>query len=215
MMTVKNLLSKKSIFIVATACLIVNTAQAEKYDCSNIDRIIFDKSLKNLGNVGLEFLQKFNIYGDKIIVSKQWKKLYLFKDETLLRTFDVALGGSPYGPKMFAGDLKTPEGKYTIDFKKRESEYHKALHVSYPNSKDIENAQKYSKAHGVNLNPGGAIMIHGFPNGREAQFSELHPLVNWTNGCIAVTNEQIDDLFELVPEKTEIEICPSVQQVHK
>lgn len=201
------------IFVFSTVLVSASGAQAGKYDCTNIDRIVLDNSLKNLTNVGREFLQKYNISGNRIVVSKEWKKLYLFKGDTLLRVYSIALGGAPYGPKMIEGDKKTPEGKYYIDFKKEDSDYHRALHISYPSGKDIENAKKYSQARGVQISPGGAIMIHGFPNGREAQFEELHPLVNWTNGCIAVTNEEIEDLFALVPEKTEIEICPSVSRI--
>lgn len=199
---------KNLFFIIAATILSVSAAHAGKYDCSNIDKIVLDSKLKNLSRVGLEFLQKYNISGNKIVVSKRWKKLYLFHDDTLLREFNVALGNSPYGSKLLEGDGKTPEGKYEIDFKKWDSAYHRALHVSYPNQKDLENLRKYSKVTGVQVSSGGDIMVHGLPNGREAQFMELHPLVNWTRGCIAVTSEEIDELYALVPEKTEIEICP-------
>lgn len=200
------------IFVFSAILLSLSGAQAAKYTCANIDMIGSDTSISDLTKVGREFLLQYNILGNKILVSKEWKKLYLFKNDTLLRAYNIALGGSPYGPKMLEGDKKTPEGKYLIDFKKEDSEYHRALHVSYPNQTDIENAKKYSKAHGLQIGTGGSIMIHGFPNGRETQFDDLHYLVNWTNGCIAVTNDEIEDLFALVPEKTEIEICPSVDR---
>lgn len=200
------------IFVFSAVLLSVSGVQAKTYDCKNIDLIAGDTTISDLTRVGREFLLQYNIQGNRIVVSKEWKKLYLFKNDTLLRVYNIALGGSPYGPKMLEGDKKTPEGKYFIDFKKENSEFHRALHVSYPDLKDIENAKNYSKARGIQVGPGGAIMIHGFPNGRESQFDDLHYLVNWTNGCIAVTNEEIEDLFALVPEKTEIEICPSIDR---
>ncbi|MGZ3772361.1 MAG: L,D-transpeptidase family protein [Pseudobdellovibrionaceae bacterium] len=201
---------RKFLFAFSATLVVASAAHAGKYNCSNVDLVSTDTKVIKVTSVPREYLLKNKIIGDKIIVSKAFKKLYLFKGDILLRAYDIALGGAPYGPKLFEGDNKTPEGKYIIDFKKEDSGYHRALHISYPNSMDIENTKKYSKAHGLNLSPGGAVMIHGFPNGREAQFEEMHPLVNWTNGCIAVNNEEIEDLFELVPEKTEIDICPSV-----
>lgn len=179
-----------------------------KFDCENIDSIQQDRELKTLTSESLDRLLFKNITGNKIVVSKQRRKLYLLRGDVLLRAFDVALGWSPYGPKMTQGDLRTPEGKYIIDFKNRRSSYHLALHISYPNAKDLEIYKKFAKAFGFKAGPGGDIMIHGFPNGREAMFAKVHPLMDWTNGCIAVTNREIEELFMLVPEKTEIEICP-------
>lgn len=179
-----------------------------KFDCLNIDYVLQDRELKTLTAEPLELLLLKNITGNKIVVSKQRRKLYLLRGDVLLRVFDVALGWSPYGPKMAQGDLRTPEGKYIIDFKNRKSSYHLALHISYPNAKDLETYKKFAKTFGFRAGPGGDIMIHGFPNGREAMFAKVHPLMDWTNGCIAVTNREIEELFMLVPERTEIEICP-------
>ncbi|UXR63489.1 L,D-transpeptidase family protein [Bdellovibrio bacteriovorus] len=199
----------KRLVLIATLLGLTQTALADKYDCKNIDYIGEDSALVDLSNESVAVLQKKKISGDRIVVSKEGKKLYLFSGNTLLRAFPVALGRSPYGDKLKEGDNKTPEGKYIVDFKKKQSEYHRALHISYPNQADVAQTKELSKKTGQELNPGGDIMIHGLPNDETSQFfvEKAHPIINWTRGCIAVTNPEIEELFALVPVKAEVEIC--------
>jgi murein L,D-transpeptidase YafK len=138
---------------------------------------------------------------DLVVVDKSERTLSIFRGEKLLKTYQVALGSSPVGPKQQRGDGRTPEGTYVIDFHKRDSAFHRALHISYPNREDRERA----RARGVS--PGGDIMIHGLPNGMGAM-GRAHLLSDWTLGCIAVTNEEIEELWRAVPDGTTIRIAP-------
>jgi len=111
----------------------------------------------------------------------------------------VALGRGDLAPKEREGDGRTPEGHYIIDSRNGASHYHKALHVSYPNAEDRARAAK------LGASPGGAIMIHGLPNGM-GWLGAAHRLYDWTLGCIAVTDEEIDEIWNLVPVGTPVEI---------
>ena len=111
------------------------------------------------------------------------------------------MGGDPVGAKTQHGDHKTPEGGYVLDRRNANSKFHRALHISYPNAKDREQARKRGVA------PGGDIMLHGLPNGYGA-IGGAHRLKDWTDGCIAVTNEEIEEIWRLVPDGTPIEISP-------
>ncbi len=141
---------------------------------------------------------------DKILVSKAKRELYLIKENIILKTYRIALGANPEGPKHFEGDGKTPEGLYSVDYKNAESNYHLSLHLSYPNRADLA----YAKS--IGLSPGANIMIHGFPNDpiKSAAVEKYHP-ENWTNGCLALTNGEVEEIFALVRENTLIEICAS------
>ncbi|MGA2226798.1 MAG: L,D-transpeptidase family protein [Syntrophobacteraceae bacterium] len=138
---------------------------------------------------------------DEIQVSKSEHRLVLLQQGKPLKTYRIALGPMPAGHKEREGDGKTPEGLYRIDSHKLDSAFHRALHVSYPNERDIQIA----KSKGVD--PGGAIMIHGIRNGL-GWIGMLHRLVDWTAGCIAVTNWEIDELWRVVPDGTPIVIRP-------
>jgi len=138
---------------------------------------------------------------DTVLVVKSEQKMYLLSGNEKLKSYAVALGGNPQGHKQQEGDEKTPEGNYTLDYKKSDSSFYKAIHISYPNEVDIKNA----KALGVD--PGGLIMIHGQRNGL-GWLSSLSQYFNWTNGCIAVTNEEMDEIWSLVKEGTPIVIRP-------
>jgi murein L,D-transpeptidase YafK len=138
---------------------------------------------------------------DSIIVNKSERQLYLMSNGQVLRTYDVALGANPVGPKKEEGDGKTPEGLYSIDSRNLNSSFHLSLHVSYPSTKDIENAQR------AGVRPGGDIMLHGVRNGFE-WIGSLHLLADWTQGCIAVTNEEIEEIWFLVSDGIPIEIRP-------
>lgn len=136
-----------------------------------------------------------------VIVKKSEAKLYLMKDGKVLRAYHVALGRHPKGHKLKKGDVKTPEGKYIIDYKNSHSTFYKPIHISYPNKSDRERARK------AHVNPGGNIMIHGQKNGWGwASFITQH--FNWTRGCIAVSNSDMDEIWESVKVGTPIEILP-------
>ncbi|MEM8744395.1 MAG: L,D-transpeptidase family protein [Pseudomonadota bacterium] len=138
---------------------------------------------------------------DKILVLKGERKLVLLKRDIPLKTYEVALGWSPEGHKVQEGDGKTPEGDYLIDWRKPDSSFHRALHISYPNAADKDHARK------LGVSPGGAIMIHGMRNGA-GWIGKLHRFADWTNGCIAVTDPEIREIWRAVPNGTPIEIRP-------
>lgn len=138
---------------------------------------------------------------DKIVVDKSQRRLVLLQQGKPLKIYRVALGPAPVGHKECQGDGRTPEGLYRIDFRKFNSTFHRALHISYPNAHDIQVA----KSRG--LNPGGAIMIHGLGN-FSGWYDNLHHLVDWTAGCIAVTNSEIEELWRAVPDGCPVEIRP-------
>ena len=142
-------------------------------------------------------------YADKIVVKKSQRRLYLMRDGKPFRTYRVSLGINPVGPKQYRGDNRTPEGRYTIDWRNPRSKFYKALHISYPSSNDRIRA--YRKG----WDPGGSIMIHGEPNG--SRFSGLRDAVykeDWTQGCIAVSNLALDEIWQYVLDGTPIEILP-------
>jgi murein L,D-transpeptidase YafK len=141
------------------------------------------------------------VRADYILVEKAEKRLTLFNDNIPLKSYAVALGRNPVGPKLKEGDQRTPEGRYRIDSRNAESKYHLALHISYPNEID----RQITSIAGVS--PGNNIMIHG--TGDEYSWmGEFHSVLDWTDGCIAVTNEEIEELWELVPDGTVIDIVP-------
>jgi murein L,D-transpeptidase YafK len=138
---------------------------------------------------------------DAIVVEKAKRTLTLLARGRPLRTYKVALGPSPAGHKECEGDGRTPEGRYVIDSRLRASSYHRALHVSYPNGRDLASARRRG------CRPGGAIMVHGLPNGH-GYIGKAHRAIDWTAGCIAVTNEEIEEIWSAVPDGTPIEIRP-------
>ncbi|MCU0809310.1 MAG: L,D-transpeptidase family protein [Candidatus Contendobacter sp.] len=142
-----------------------------------------------------------NSIADRILVEKKARRLTLFRNNTPIKTYDIALGQQPEGPKQFAGDNKTPEGRYRIASRKKISDFHRALRISYPGPEDVAFAAKKKRS------AGGDIMIHGLPNGM-GSLGRLHLLRDWTAGCIAVTNAEIEELWRTVPDGTPIEIRP-------
>ena len=138
---------------------------------------------------------------DKIVVIKSARTMTLFSAGKVIKTYKVALGGVPIGPKRVEGDHKTPEGNYLIDSKNPQSQFHLALHISYPDAVDRE------RARGLGAQPGGAIMIHGLPKAF-AYLGALHRQTDWTDGCIAVSNAEIEEIWKLVPAGTRVEIRP-------
>jgi murein L,D-transpeptidase YafK len=138
---------------------------------------------------------------DRIVVTKSERKLSIFRDGKRIKIYRVALSRNPIGPKQEEGDMKTPEGIYTIDYRNPNSDYHLALHISYPSAEDTARAT----ARGVNA--GSDIMIHGLPNGK-GWIGTAHRNMDWTAGCIAITDEEIGELWRVTPEGTTIEIRP-------
>lgn len=138
---------------------------------------------------------------DRVLIDKSERQLVLLAGETPLRTYPVALGAAPKGAKRFEGDQRTPEGTYTIDFRNSDSAFHLALRISYPNEADRVRALE------AGLDPGGQIMIHGLKNG-QGWLAERHLADDWTDGCIAVTNAEIEEIWSLVELGTPVEIRP-------
>jgi murein L,D-transpeptidase YafK len=138
---------------------------------------------------------------DKLIVYKEKRKMEAYSGTELMKTYNVALGKNPLGHKEFEGDNKTPEGRYVITARNPNSGYHKNLGVSYPNETDKANAEKLGKP------AGGDIKIHGLRNGR-GYIGKFHHLKDWTAGCIAVTNDEVDELYAAVKPNAVIEIRP-------
>jgi murein L,D-transpeptidase YafK len=138
---------------------------------------------------------------DQVVVVKSERTLTLFSQGKVLRAYKVALGGVPVGVKEQEGDHKTPEGHYILDRRNAKSRYYKSIHVSYPNEQD----KKRAAQRGVSA--GGDIMIHGLPNGF-GWLGATHRARDWTDGCVAVTDAEMDEIWELVPDGTSIEIRP-------
>ena len=136
-----------------------------------------------------------------MLVLKAARRLLLLRGDRVLRDYEVALGSNPTGPKRHQGDRRTPEGRYRIDSRVADSRFHRALHISYPNEQDLEFARR------AGIEPGGDVMIHGLPNG-ERWIGEVHREYDWTNGCIAVTDDEMSEIWELVDDGTPIEIRP-------
>jgi murein L,D-transpeptidase YafK len=137
---------------------------------------------------------------DLIIVDKSARTMKLMRGNEILKTYRVALSPRAVGAKEREGDHKVPEGRYVIDAKNAHSRFHLALHISYPNAADRERARK------LGVKPGGDIEIHGL--GKYGWVGSLQRQVDWTDGCIAVTNEEIDEIWPLVPVGTLLEIRP-------
>lgn len=139
---------------------------------------------------------------EQIIVFKADRKLQLLRAGKVIREYRVALGLQPVGRKTQRGDYKTPEGNYIVDGRNWRSQYHRSLHISYPNANDRANAAR------LGVKPGGEIMIHGLPNGDEPKLPRGAIMADWTWGCIALTDVELDELWDLVPVGTPIEIRP-------
>jgi murein L,D-transpeptidase YafK len=138
---------------------------------------------------------------DSVLILKKDHLLKLLAGDKVIRTYKVALGQGGLEPKQREGDARTPEGHYIIDSRNAASEYHLALHVSYPNAADRKRAAR------LGVSPGGAIMIHGLPKGK-GWIGPAHRLHDWTLGCIAVTDPEIEEIWKLVPVGTPVEIRP-------
>ena len=136
---------------------------------------------------------------DLVKVTKSTNKMYLLDDDKIIKEYNVAFGENPKGHKEQEGDERTPEGTYTLDYVKEDSSFYRAMHISYPNKADIENAKKKG------VSPGGFIMVHGQKNNL-GLLGSITQNFNWTNGCIALTNKEMDEFLELVKVGTKIQI---------
>lgn len=137
---------------------------------------------------------------NKVLVIKSERKLRLLEGETVIREFDISLGRRPEGAKRKKGDGRTPEGEYVLDWRNPNSQFYRSIHVSYPNDADR------SVAHSMGVSPGGMIMIHGQPLFNSYRYAKLKG--DWTEGCIAVSNAAMDEIWESVEDGTPIEIRP-------
>jgi murein L,D-transpeptidase YafK len=138
---------------------------------------------------------------DRIVVEKSARRLTLLRDNKQLKSYRVALGRAPEGAKEYEGDQRTPEGVYSIDFHKRDSDYHLALHISYPEQRDIDRAAAEERS------AGSDIMIHGLPNGG-GWIGRFHRRSDWTAGCIAVADFEIEEIYRAVPDGTPVDLRP-------
>ena len=140
------------------------------------------------------------IQADKVVVIKDEKLLLLLHHGKILKSYRVSVGRNP-GRRVRRGDNRTPEGTYVIDRRNPRSSYYKALHISYPNASDIRIARNSG------VSPGEEVLIHGLPEGFE-DLGASHADLNWTRGCIAVSNEEMDEIWELVADGTPVNIIP-------
>ncbi len=138
---------------------------------------------------------------DLVVIEKAQRKLYLLKEGKIFRTFRIALGIRPIGDKKQEGDFKTPEGSYTLDRRNPNSEFFLSIRVSYPDAADMREAAA------LGVDPGGSIMIHGQPN-EPTRSEAYYRTQDWTNGCIAVSNSDMIDIWLMTGENTPIEIRP-------
>ena len=139
---------------------------------------------------------------DFVLVKKAERTLYLLREGQTIKQYRIMLGPRAKGPKLMEGDERTPEGNYTLDRKNPNSAFYRSIRVSYPNPNDIERAEKF------NVEPGHSIMIHGMKNSWSEKQQQQALKFNWTDGCIAVKNSDMDEIWEAVDVGTPIEIKP-------
>jgi len=136
---------------------------------------------------------------DLVLIDKSERKMWLIAAGKKYREYEIALGDNPIGHKQQEGDEKTPEGTYIIDYRNPESSYHLSLHIDYPRESDKENARQRG------VSPGGNIFIHGLPNGADS-LPHAYKGKDWTDGCIALDNREIEEVWQLVKDGTTVEI---------
>ena len=140
-------------------------------------------------------------HADLVVVLKKERTLQLLSGGRVIKSYKVALGGDPVGAKVRQGDHRTPEGIYVLDSRNAHSQFHKSIHISYPNARD----RAAARAKGVSA--GGDVFVHGLPNGY-GWVGAAHRAKDWTDGCIAVTDEEIEEIWKAVRDGTAIEIRP-------
>lgn len=162
---------------------------------------LFVAALTILATVPILAIGQTPVRADSILILKKAHVLELLSNGRVIRTYKVALGSGGLAPKERKGDARTPEGHYVVDSRNVHSAYHKALHISYPDADDRRRAAK------LGVPAGGEIMIHGLPNGM-GWLGAAHRSYDWTLGCVAVTDSEIDEIWNLVPLGTPVEIRP-------
>ncbi len=157
-----------------------------------------------LFSITLTLLVAEPIVADKVIIKKSTRMLYLSKNGDIYKKYHVSLGQVPIGAKEVEGDMKTPEGVYMLDWRQESSQYYKSLHISYPNSKDRAHAKELGSS------AGGMIMIHGTPPAWSlSPYGDwMNVLIDWTQGCIAMSNDDINDVWEETTNGTIVVIVP-------
>jgi len=141
------------------------------------------------------------LHADQVVVLKKERTLQLLSQGKVIKSYKVALGGDPIGPKTRQGDHRTPEGIYVLDSRNAHSQFYKSIHISYPSSRDRTAAREKG------VSPGGDVFVHGLPNGY-GWVGASHRVKDWTDGCIAVTNPEIDEIWRAVADGTPIDIRP-------
>jgi murein L,D-transpeptidase YafK len=136
---------------------------------------------------------------DLVKVDKSKRMMYLLDGDDVVKQYTISLGADPKGHKEREGDEKTPQGRYILDYKKEDSSFYRAMHITYPNSADVKHAQEKG------FSPGGFIMVHGQRNGF-GSLAFITQNFDWTNGCIAITNDEMDEFMSLVDIGTKIQI---------
>ncbi len=139
---------------------------------------------------------------DHVVVKKSERKLYLYRGSEILKIYHIALGKQPDGHKTREGDSRTPEGMYTLDWRNPNSRFYRSIHISYPSRSDNRHARELGDS------PGGAIMIHGQPSNWVERTKLLFNQDDWTEGCIAVQDHEMDEIWNAVEDGTPIEIIP-------
>jgi murein L,D-transpeptidase YafK len=137
----------------------------------------------------------------QVVVKKAERRLFLMANDKIVHSYRISLGDNPEGHKLYEGDERTPEGQYTLDWRNVHSDFYKSIHISYPSAHDRELARAWG------LNPGGSIMIHGLPN-NAGDMAFAYEGLDWTDGCIAVNNKAMDEIWQLVSNGTPIRILP-------
>ncbi len=166
--------------------------------------MLASRDMKSLAAVFLAFLANDAVASivDAVRVDKSERKMYLHSGDHIVRSYEISLGDSPRGHKTTEGDERTPEGTYFLNWRNPNSRFHLSIQISYPNEADIK------QAHERGVSPGGAIFIHGLPNGTSPR-KRLPPRTDWTDGCIAVkSNREMEEIWKLVPLGTPITINP-------
>lgn len=142
-----------------------------------------------------------DLRADRVLVDKSARQLFLLWRGDVVRSYPISLGEQPTGHKRQEGDQRTPEGRYRLDWRNAQSSFYKSIHISYPNVQDRARAER------LGIDPGGEIVIHGLPN-RDRGLDALYRGRDWTDGCIAVLDEQMDEIWLAVRDGTPIEILP-------
>lgn len=154
-----------------------------------------------LAALGAEIPLRSKLKADRVIVVKHERTLTLMSGPTVLKSYRVSLGSEPVGPKRMQGDHKTPEGSYIFDRRNPCSRFYRSLHISYPTAEQKADAAR------TGTNPGGDIMIHGLPNGF-GWLGSLHRTLDWTDGCSAVADAEMDEIWQAVDDGTQIDMMP-------